>query len=87
MLFSRLPLFLARAVRACPRQIPLQKTPALQIFTIFQDQNSTFSLFETFGKKLAETKIVASVNVKIIKAKKIEKRLLNLVFRRFLGRC
>jgi hypothetical protein len=33
--------------------------------------------FETFGKKLAETKIVARVNVKKIKAKKIEKRLLN----------
>ncbi len=29
--------------------------------------------FETFGKKLAETKIVARVNVKKIKAKKIEK--------------
>jgi hypothetical protein len=33
--------------------------------------------FETFGKKLAETKIVARVNVKKIKSKKIEKRLLN----------
>jgi hypothetical protein len=33
--------------------------------------------FETFGKKLAETKIVARVNVKKIKAKKIEKTLLN----------
>jgi hypothetical protein len=33
-------------------------------------QNSTFSLFETFGKKLAETKIVARVNVKKIKLKK-----------------
>ena len=33
--------------------------------------------FETFGKKLAETKIVARVNVKKIKAKKIDKRLLN----------
>jgi hypothetical protein len=33
--------------------------------------------FETFGKKLAETKIVARVNVKKIKAKKIYKRLLN----------
>ncbi len=29
--------------------------------------------FETFGKKLAETKIVARVNVKKIKAKKIKK--------------
>ena len=29
--------------------------------------------FETFGKKLAETKIVAWVNVKKIKAKKSEK--------------
>jgi hypothetical protein len=33
--------------------------------------------FETFGKKLAETKIVARVNVKKIKAKKIDERLLN----------
>jgi hypothetical protein len=32
--------------------------------------------FETFGKKLAETKIVAMYNVKKIKAK-IDKRLLN----------
>jgi hypothetical protein len=30
--------------------------------------------FETFGKKLAETKIVARVNVKKIKEKKIEKK-------------
>jgi hypothetical protein len=30
-------------------------------------------IFETFGKKLAETKIVAWVNVKTIKAKKYEK--------------
>ncbi len=29
--------------------------------------------FETFGKKLAETKIVARVNVKKIKAKKLKK--------------
>jgi hypothetical protein len=36
-----------------------------------------FFIFETFGKKLAETKIVARVNVKKTKAKKIEKRLLN----------
>jgi hypothetical protein len=33
-------------------------------------------LFETIGKKLAKTKILASVNVQKIKAKKIEKRLL-----------
>jgi len=33
--------------------------------------------FETFGKKLAETKIVARVNEKKIKAKKLKKRLLN----------
>jgi hypothetical protein len=33
--------------------------------------------FETFGKKLAETKIIARVNVKKIKAKKVAKRLLN----------
>jgi hypothetical protein len=33
--------------------------------------------FETFDKKLAETKIVARVNVKKIKAKKIHKRLFN----------
>jgi hypothetical protein len=33
--------------------------------------------FETFGKKLAVTKIVARINVKKIKAKKLEKRLLN----------
>jgi hypothetical protein len=32
---------------------------------------------ETFGKKLAETKIVARVNGKKIKAKKLKKRLLN----------
>jgi hypothetical protein len=30
--------------------------------------------FETFGKKLAETKIVARAKVKKIKAKKIEKK-------------
>jgi hypothetical protein len=29
--------------------------------------------FETFGKKLAETKIVAGVDVKKIKAKKLKK--------------
>ncbi len=33
--------------------------------------------FETFGKKLRETKIVARVNVKKIKAKKLKIRLLN----------
>jgi hypothetical protein len=33
--------------------------------------------FETFGKKFAETKIVARVNWKKIKAKKLKKRLLN----------
>jgi hypothetical protein len=33
--------------------------------------------FETFGKKLAETKIVARVNGKKIKEKKLKKRLLN----------
>ncbi len=59
--------------------------------------------FETFGKKLAETKIVARVNVKKIKAKKNEKSLLNRLrwssndflpkfvnngeSRRFFGRC
>jgi hypothetical protein len=59
--------------------------------------------FETFGKKLAETKIVARVNVKKIKAKKKDKRLLNCLrcsgndflpkfvnkgeSRRFFGRC
>jgi hypothetical protein len=32
--------------------------------------------FETFGKKLAETKIVARVNVKKIKAKKYKKDFL-----------
>ncbi len=45
----------------------------LPIFTISEDQNSTFSLFETFYKKLAETKIVARVNVKKIKAKNLKK--------------
>jgi hypothetical protein len=50
-------------------------------FYHFQRRKFNFSLlsftFETFGKKLAETKIVAKVNVKKIKAKKIDKRLLN----------
>jgi hypothetical protein len=45
----------------------------LPIFTISEDQNSTFSLFETFGKKFAEPKMVARVNVKKIKAKKLKK--------------
>ena len=43
----------------------------------FQRQKFNFQplsfTFETFGKKLAETKIVAMVNVKKIKAKKIKK--------------
>ncbi len=53
--------------------------------------------FETFGKKLAETNIIARVNVKKIKAKKIDKRLLNPDFllkfvnngesRRFFDSC
>jgi hypothetical protein len=59
--------------------------------------------FETFGKKLAEMKIVARVNVKKIKAKKIDKKALKLPAmkrqrflpkffkngesRRFFGRC
>jgi hypothetical protein len=42
----------------------------------FHFQRLSFT-FETFGKKLAETKIAAMVNVKKIKAKNIEKRLLN----------
>jgi hypothetical protein len=50
-------------------------TAAIVLLTLanfyhFRRPNSTFSLFETFGKKLAETKIVARVNVKTIKAKK-----------------
>jgi hypothetical protein len=48
------------------------RTPAN--FYHFQRQNFNFELlsftFETVGKKLAETKIVARVNVKKIKAKK-----------------
>ncbi len=76
-------------------------------FYHFQRQNFNFQLlsftFETFGKKLAETKIVARVNVKKIKAKKIDKRLLKRLrwsgndflpkfvnigeIRRFFGRC
>jgi hypothetical protein len=46
----------------------------LPIFTIYEDQNFTFSLspslLRPLAKKLAETKIVARVNVKKIKAKK-----------------
>jgi hypothetical protein len=42
-------------------------------FYHFRRPNSTFSLFETFGKKLAGTKIVARVNVKKIEAKKLKK--------------
>ncbi len=42
----------------------------------FNFQPLSFTL-ETFGKKLAETKIVARVNVKKIKAKKYLRRLLN----------
>jgi hypothetical protein len=54
---------------------------------------------KAFGKKLAETKIVARVNVKKIKAKKLKKDFLmgcseaatifykNLVFWRFFGHC
>ncbi len=40
----------------------------------FNFQPLSFTL-ETFGKKLAETKIIARVNVKTIKAKKLKKRL------------
>jgi hypothetical protein len=43
-------------------------------FILSEDQNFNFQplsfTFETFGKKLAETKIVARVNVKKNKAKK-----------------
>jgi hypothetical protein len=46
----------------------------MPIFTISKDENFTFSLFPSLlrplAKKLAETKIVARVNVKKIKAKK-----------------
>jgi hypothetical protein len=76
-------------------------------FYHFQRQKFYFQplsfTFETFGKKLAETKIVARVNEKKIKAKKIDKRLLNPLrysgngflpkfvnngeSRRFFGRC
>ncbi len=44
--------------------------------TKFNFQPLSFT-FETLDKKLAEPKIVAKVNVKTIKAKKLEKRLLN----------
>jgi hypothetical protein len=50
-------------------------------FYHFQRPKFNFQLlsftFETFGKKLAETKIVAMVNVKKIKAKKLKIRFLN----------
>jgi hypothetical protein len=39
-------------------------------FYHFQRRKFLSFTFETFGKKLAETKIVARVNVKKIKAKK-----------------
>jgi hypothetical protein len=61
-------------------------TPAIVVLTpanFYHFQRPKFNFqpfpftFETFGKKLAETKIVARVNVKKIKAKQIEKRLLN----------
>jgi hypothetical protein len=39
---------------------------------VFNFQPLSFT-FETFGKNLAETKIVARVNVKKIKAKKLKK--------------
>jgi hypothetical protein len=42
----------------------------------FKFQPLSFT-FETFGKKLAEKKIVARVTVKKIKAKKWKKRLFN----------
>jgi hypothetical protein len=53
-----------------------QAPPPHPIFTILEGPRLSFT-FETFGKKLAETKTVAMVNVKKIKAKNIEKRLLN----------
>jgi hypothetical protein len=39
-------------------------------FYYFRRPKFNFQPFETFGKKIAETKIVARVNGKIIKAKK-----------------
>jgi hypothetical protein len=59
--------------------VVLTTPPPHPIFTISEGQNHFQRLsftFETFGKKFAETKIVAMVNVKKIKAKNIEKRLL-----------
>jgi hypothetical protein len=51
----------------------------LSTFTIFEGQNLTYSLspslLRLLAKKLAETKIVARVAVKKIKAKKYEIRL------------
>jgi hypothetical protein len=50
-------------------------------FYYFRRQKFNFQplskTFETFGKKLAETKFIARVHVKKIKAKKYKKRLLN----------
>jgi hypothetical protein len=47
------------------------------IFYHFRRQKFNFQplsfTFETFGKKLSETKIVARVNVKKIKGKKLKK--------------
>jgi hypothetical protein len=43
--------------------------------TKFELSASLSFTFETFGEKLAETKIVARVNGKNIKAKKLKKRL------------
>jgi hypothetical protein len=45
-------------------------------FPKFNFQPLSFT-FENSGKKLAETKIVARINVRKIKAKNIDKRLLN----------
>ena len=51
--------------------------PSLPIFTISEDQNLTFSLspslLRPLAKNLQKTKIVARVNVKKIKAKKLKK--------------
>jgi hypothetical protein len=53
----------------------------MPIFTISKDENFTFSLSPSLLRPLANNlqkqKIVARVNVKKIKAKKIDKRLLN----------
>jgi hypothetical protein len=54
-------------------------TVAIVVLTPANPQRPKFNFpplsftFETFGKKLAETKIVASINVKKIKAKKLKK--------------